>query len=530
MSNKNIFKGKQWTKLATMATNEAGGKAYAMEAKHALAQYAVTGCFNNTYYTNSQTQLESVKALVDKVDPEFVAKVAVYSRKYGFMKDMPAFLLAYLCANDAQLFSKSFFQVCDNIKMIRNFAQIIRSGSVGRKSFGTLPKKLINKWFDSKNDDVLFRSSIGNDPSIADLIKMVHPKPLNDYRNALYGYFLGKDYNQEFLPAIVKQFESFKKDNSKEIPNVPFEMLTALPLTKQHWVEIARNSTWTQTRMNLNTFSRHGVFEDEQNVKIVADKLVDAEEIAKSKVFPYQLMAAYLNVNENIPKKITNALQDAMEISIENIPKIDGKIFVFPDVSGSMRSPITGYREGATSKVECVHVAALIAASLLRKNQDTEVIPFAESARVGLKLNPKDSIMTNANKIFTQPGGGTNCSAPLLYLNMQKKNADLLVYVSDNESWIDTRQHSSYGYMYGYKSSASETMHQWIEFVKRNQNAKMICIDITPNETMQAPNDRKILNVGGFNDNVFNVMHDFIQNFDGNDEFWTKIIEEKISL
>ena len=47
------------------------------------------------------------------------------------------------------------------------------------------------------------------------------------------------------------------------MPDVPFEMLTALELTKEHWTAIARTMTWTQTRMNLNTLLRKGVFEDE---------------------------------------------------------------------------------------------------------------------------------------------------------------------------------------------------------------------------------------------------------------------------
>ena len=40
-------------------------------------------------------------------------------------------------------------------------------------------------------------------------------------------------------------------------------MLTALPLGKSDWIEIARNAPWQATRMNLNTFARHGVFGDE---------------------------------------------------------------------------------------------------------------------------------------------------------------------------------------------------------------------------------------------------------------------------
>jgi len=59
-----------------------------------LAQYAMTGCFNGTYYTSDKDQLTKTLQLANKVDPKFVAKLAVYARQKGLMKDMPAVLAA----------------------------------------------------------------------------------------------------------------------------------------------------------------------------------------------------------------------------------------------------------------------------------------------------------------------------------------------------------------------------------------------------------------------------------------------------
>ena len=52
--------------------------------------------------------------------------------------------------------------------------EVLRSGVTGRKSLGTAPKKLAQRWLESRSDEQLFRASVGNDPSLADLIKMVH--------------------------------------------------------------------------------------------------------------------------------------------------------------------------------------------------------------------------------------------------------------------------------------------------------------------------------------------------------------------
>lgn len=534
MPNKNLFStSRQNVAVPVVNTvNNAGGVAYAMSAKHALAQLASTGCFNDTFYTSSETQLKDVLELAAKVSPEFVAKTAIYARERGFMKDMPAFLLAYL-SKHSELFAKILPRVVDNPKMLRNVVQMIRSGATGRKSLGTRPKRAIQSRLASWDDKTLFRGSVGNQPSLADVIKMVHPKPANASRDAMHRYLIGKEFDVEKLPVSVQEFESFKKGLTQEVPDVPFEMLTALPLNQKQWAQIARNASWTKTRMNLNTFLRHGVFSESGMDKLIADRIKNQDLISRAKVFPYQLMTAYFNCDDGVPSIVKNALQEAMEHATSNVAKLDGKVYIFTDVSGSMSSAVTGARGSATSKVRYIDVAALITSTILRRNPDAEVIPF-EGNVVDIKrlnINPMDSIMTNAQKLSSIAGGSTNCSAPLALLNTQKAKADLVIYVSDNESWVDTNVTSnSYGasktYYYANNNGrGTATMDQWKVFKSRNPKAKMVCIDIAPNKTMQAAGSKDILNVGGFSDQVFDIINTFLT--DGVDgETWTKKIEE----
>ncbi len=514
--------------------NKAGGKAYSLSAKRALAQYVCTGVFNNTFYTSGEEQLAKVLELCQQVEPEFVAKLAVYSRKSSFMKDMPALLVAYLgTINRADLLNRVFPKVIDSPKMLRNVVQMWRSGVVGRKSLGTRPKKLVQEWFAKRNAETIFRGSIGNNPSLADVIKMIHPHPENEEKTALYGWLIGAPtkaewdkmpedkrskyyYKPEALPQAVRNFEVFKKNPSLgELPHVPFEMLTALPLTDQHWVQIAREATWTQTRINLNTFLRHNVFKEDGMDELVARRLADPELVQKAKVFPYQLMAAYLNVENNMPNVIKNALQNAMEIAVSNIPAFEGKVYIFPDVSRSMHSSVTGDQGTVTSKVRCIDVAGLFAAAILRMNPTAEMVPFGEKV-CEVALNAKDSIMTNAARLARLNGGGTNCDAPLTYLNEQKAKGDLCIYLSDNESW----QQSSKNYI-TYRSTT--VMAEWEIFKKRNPTAKLACIDIQPSDTTQAPDRKDILNCGGFSDAVFNVIEAFNNSKD--DDYWVKTIQ-----
>lgn len=520
-SNKSKKSSKSVSKKVTKVTNtvnNAGGTAYTLSDKAALAQLAMTGCFNGTYYVSSEDQLKNVLQLANRIaakEPEYVAKLAVYARQKGLMKDMPAVLAAIVAGKDSELLSKIFSKVIDNPKMLRNFVQVIRSGETGRQSLGTRPKKLIQDYLNSLTDEQVFKADVGNDPSLQDIIKLVHPKPKNKQRSALFGYLLDKEYNQKDLCALAKQFEAFKKDMTGEIPDVPFQMLTALPLTEKHWKKIAENATWTQTRMNINTFQRHNVLADPKLLKLVCDKLQDEEQVKRAKVFPYQLFAAFLNIDATVPTKVSVALQKAAEVALENIPEFDGKVYVMVDTSGSMSSPATGNRGTATTKMKCIDVAALVAAAIMRKNPDTEVIPFDTQVHAH-RLNPMDSIMTNAQALARFGGGGTDCSMALQHVNNKNGKGDLVIYVSDNESWVDSNR-SGYG-------RGSATMTEWNKFKARNPNAKLVCIDVTPNTTTQAVG-KDILNIGGFSDSVFEVIYKFME-YSNDADLWIKTIEQ----
>ncbi len=481
----------------TNTTNDAGAPAYAMTPEHKLAQYAATGCLNATYYASAEAQLTTVLELTREVSPEFIAQTAVYCRERGYMKDMPALLVAALTMRNAAELPRTFKRVMNSGKMLRNFVQIMRSGAIGRKSLGSRPKKLVQNWLNTASEKELLAAAIGTTPSLADVVKMVHPKPTEAWREAFFAWLIGKPYKAEALPPILAAFEAYKQDHSLTLPDVPFQMLTALELTTEDWAQIARQAGWQMLRMNLNTFARHGVFELPGMVDLIAAKLGNAEAIAKAKVFPYQLMAAYKAANEGVPQQIRNALQDAMEVALSNVPEIFGKVVVCADVSGSMSSPVTGHRGSATTVVRCIDVAALVAAAMLRKNPSTLVLPF-ENNVVKCELNPRDSVMTNAQKLAAIGGGGTNCSAPLVKLNKEKAQADLVIFVSDNESWMDAG-----------RSRSTATMTEWNAFKQRNPQAKLVCIDIAPYGTTQANERDDILNVGGFSDAVFKIIAAF---------------------
>jgi len=153
-----------------------------------------------------------------------------------------------------------------------------------------------------------------------------------------------------------------------------------------------------------------------------------------------------------------------------------------------------------------------VAASILRKNPSAEVLPFEQDV-VRLDLNPRDSIMSNAKRLASIGGGGTNCSAPVKLLNHRAEKGDLIIFVSDNESWVDSGS-----------GRGTALMQAWQQFRQRNPQAKLVCLDIQPNHTTQAAEREDILNIGGFSDQVFEVISAFASG-ELNGDHWISLIQ-----
>ncbi|MCP4885464.1 MAG: TROVE domain-containing protein [Planctomycetaceae bacterium] len=539
MANKSLFQSISSYLPTATVVNEAGGPAYKYEPKHALAQMAATGTFGNVFYANAQTQLDEMRKLIDQVDDnDFLAKLAVYSRERACMKDMPAALLVTLSCRDTDLMHQVFSRVVDNGRVLRTVFQMTRSGQFGRKSLSSSLQRAFKRWLNDASVGKLLSASIGNEPSLRDILRMARPTPKDNARRALFGWLTDKPVDkwspatESDLPAAVQSLIAYRAADTAEAQtliaggfsgSVRWDLLADAAKGPVVWKAIAHQMGPQALRMNLNTLLRHDAFKkagilgfsgaDNAMIDYVAGQLADRDAIARSRQFPYQFLAAYLNASDEVPSKIKMALHDAAEIACGNVPKFPGPVIIGLDTSGSMGCAVTGYRgRGVTSKMRCVDVAALFAAAILRQNPDSVVIPF-DTRAYKASLDPSDSILSLSARLSEYGGGGTDCSLPFVEANTRysKRAFAGMVLVSDNESWITS------GRCYGYgRNSSTGVMTQWEQFKKIQRGygitePKLVCIDLQPYGTTQASERTDILNIGGFSDAVFNVVSSFLE-------------------
>ena len=538
MANKSQFSSLTSRLPKAKAVNEAGGRAYKLEPKHALAQVAATGTFANAFYSTAEKQLDELLELIDQVDDnQYLAKLAIYARQKAFMKDMPAALLVALSVRDTELMHQVFDCVVDNGRVLRTVFQMIRSGrfkdKAGKSRIGlsSSVQRAFQRWLNTASVGKLLSASIGNDPSLRDILRMARPTPKDNARRALFGWLTDKSIDkwapatEADLPVEVQSLIAYRNSESEEaqtllvggLDNVRWDLLSDATKGPKVWAALARKMGSQALRMNLNTLLRHDVLATSEMVAYVADRIADEKEIRVSKQFPYQYFTAYLNADDNVPQKIKTALHKAAEIACGNVPELPGPVVIGLDTSGSMSSSVTGDRgprngtQCATSKMRCIDVAALFAAAILRRNPDSVVIPF-DTAAYDAKMDPNDSILSVAERLAKYGGGGTDCSLPLVAASQQyamRKFAGV-VLVSDNESWVGTGRSGSTGVMTAWEAFVSNQR----KLAGKEASPKLVCIDLQPYQTVQACERANVMNIGGFSDSVFNVISSFLADND----------------
>jgi 60 kDa SS-A/Ro ribonucleoprotein len=491
--------------------NSEGAPAFSLKGKELLVSLAVNGFLNGTFYKSADQVVDNLKDAVNNVSPEFAAKTAIYARKKGAIKDAPAYIMAQLSTSqNMPLVSRTFGKVINNGRMIRNYVQVIRSGKVGRKSLGSGPKRLVKNWIMTRTDEQLLYDSIGNDPSLKDLILLSHPKTKG--RDATFKYILGhKVENREELPRIVLELENARQGN----PNVDWELLASLDfrlvdniphLPETFWNFWATKCSWTTLRMNLNTLERNGVFKVLSNVNLIAKRLADKDEIVKANPFPFQIYAAYANQN-NLPPAIVRSLKKAFEISMKAfnmaLPSF-GVILI--DESGSMASPVTGFTGRKDSSNTCSEVAALFGACFAKNIHSPRIFSFDTGIREH-NVSVTDDPLAFARGF--KGGGGTDTKLALTTVLNMPVIPDFIYLVSDNEGWVGE----------GRYTNSNELMKK---IIKMNPNIKIVLHNLVPGTTTPKSSNKNVMNIGGFTNEIFENIVAFVNN----ENSVTKMIQE----
>jgi 60 kDa SS-A/Ro ribonucleoprotein len=413
--------------------NRAGQQAFSRSLEEDTIAVLTTQTLSNTFYVGQKELakefVEVLRKMSDK-DPIFLAKALIYARNKGLMKLAPTVGLAVLSENKSdkgkEAFSKAFRHVIRIPDDLREFVELVRTGSFGKKALMGVRKICVQNWLRhmSEYHGVKYGSSASEGITLRDILRLTHPLPkvLDRHKDGkgqtydrlrsgaqaeLFGWLVKgwEKVGDEPSPsnALVWALETIKRsEDEKEIVSLvkkyklPWEVVvpSVKKMTTAIWTALLDGMPYMALLRNLNTMERHEVLKDKAIVKDIAKRLSDPEAVAKSKQLPFRFFNAHKAYTG--PQEIRDAIHDALEQSFVNMPEIKNMVVaVSNDSSGSMGSPVSD--KGSTSYAD---VACIFAAALFKKCEDVILLPFDTQVYPEKgRLTKRGSILSIAEKL-----------------------------------------------------------------------------------------------------------------------------------
>ena len=454
-------------KKKTLTTNLAGGQSYQQSSELELVSILLTSFVSDQFYRQSGDTLDRVKTLLDKVNPKFAAKAAIFARDKFGMRSITHALAGELTSRlGGHEWSKDFYDKVvvrvDDMTEIMSYYLENKTDKSKPKFPNALKKGFASAFDKFDNYQIAKYKNENKEVKLVDIVNLVHPVPTNSNKDALSKLVVGNLKSTDTWESKLSKAGQ-EASNEEELSQ----------LKSDAWGELltTRKIGYFALLRNL----RNIINQAPQFVGIACDLLVDEKMIKSSRVLPFRFATAYEEISKlgssSEVRKVMTALHQALDISSVNIPKFDGETLVVLDVSGSM--------SGKPSEI-----ASLFGAMLAKAN-NCDVMTFATSASYK-SYNPMDSILTIRNG-FRFSGGGTNFKDIFLKAN---KKYDRVIILSDMQGWM------------GYTTPASEFNLYKKKF---NCNPYVYSWDLAGLGTMQLP-ESNVFALAGFSDKVFDIM------------------------
>ncbi len=463
------FNSKTKKRMPT-AINEMGERAFELTAKEELVAIVLTSFLQKSYYESEKGIVSRLQTAATKVDPEFLAKLAIYARRDAHMRSTTHLLAGEVGKRvagkewGARFFQKIAMRPDDMAEIVGYWISIVRDGSDAMKLPNALKKGFRGKL--ENMDSYLFDKYKMNtrDISMVDLINLFHPDPnsnpaqmvkvkCKDLRDALLtskrsgakvrakqvgarGYT-----NVSIIEALVYGLKFERVDGSKILEQTMSEagkdVSSARELKENKRAAIKSVLNENKDGMpyfNLLRNLKNILINTPEEVPEACRQLVIRKKIQGAKILPFRFLTAYKEIEAHATGRtkhsskiqfefsdnqtrgldtsgyadmILSALDTAINISCENIVKLTGNTAVLIDHSGSVRGDGGGASlTSAFSKTTVAQIGNLFGSMLMQTQDNVYVGLFGDRLIRYDNIDRDAGILTNANKMYTD---GKSC-------------------------------------------------------------------------------------------------------------------------
>jgi hypothetical protein len=304
----------------------------------------------------------------------------------------------------------------------------------------------------------------------------------------------GESKNASLACALIRSGRLVRE----HIPTVLFG-------SREIWATLLETMPLEALLRNLGKMTQNGVAGDKY--KEIVARMTDQAAILKARIHPIKVLVAskvYKNGHGDlgslswVPNSfIANAFTQLYQLSYGTITPTSQSIMVAVDVSGSMSSAVLG------SKIlTCRDASIAMALLYLETEKNVSVVAFSDGL-VDMSTPSRNQLrrgMTIDQALSATSGmsfSSTDCVLPILHAIKHNLKIDAFIVLTDNETYAPNE----------HPQSALVRYRQLM-----GTETKLIVIGMTGNcFTIVDPNDRKTLNLAGFDTSTPEIVSMFLR-------------------
>ena len=280
-----------------LTTNHENAVSWRMTPEWELYTTVVTTMgTENKFYESGDNRVRRIADLVRKVDPGFVASLAIYAREEMHLRSVPLLLLVELaqCHRDDSLVSRAVSRVVQRADEITELLMCYQ-WRMGRNKLNKLSSQIRKGLAESFNrfDEYQFAkyNRTNRKVTLRDALLLVHPKPKDEKQAEIFRKILKDTLETPYtweteLSAAGKLATESKKRKSE---------------TKQEvWRQLVRSGRLGYMAMLRNLRNMIDCGLDEETMQMVCDRLAAPNEVRKSKQLPFRFLSAYMELADII--------------------------------------------------------------------------------------------------------------------------------------------------------------------------------------------------------------------------------------
>jgi len=412
--------------------NKMGEKAFKLDPREEIVSTVLTSFIQKSYYESENEILNRIRISLEKCDPLFVAKLAIYTRTEANMRSSSHVLAGELARKlsgkewATRFFEKIIIRPDDMSEIIGYYTNVLNKNIDTLKIPNAMKrgfKKRLEKLDPYQIDKYKMK---GRDISLVDLVNLFHPKPTQKNEKA-YKLLInenGKGIGKLYTSKIFEKEMSEAGKTQGDVKEAKKEAITAV-----------LENTAGMPIFNLLRNLRNIVLYAPNKIDDAISQLTTPDKIKKSRLLPFRFLSAYneikklslVNTDDKIvfedekeglmvdgrtfngsKEKILKGLEKAIELSCANIPVLEGRTAILIDHSGSMRGDGGGHSlVSALSKTTCSDIADVFAAMFLKYQPNVYVGLFGDRL-IPYDVDRNDDILATAQKMHQL---GRNCGA-----------------------------------------------------------------------------------------------------------------------